>query len=89
MTQRLFDAAEAVIARWDSPQWNWGEPTAGLIHELREAVAEARGSWQARDCTEWEVGVETSGENAGALMAHIKFADLEQCRRFITTLALR
>lgn len=42
MTQRLIDAAEAVIARWDSPQWNWEEPTASLIHELREAVEEAK-----------------------------------------------
>lgn len=42
MSAKLINAAQAVIERWDSPQWNWGEPTAALIHELRQAVDAAR-----------------------------------------------
>lgn len=42
MSVKLINAAQAVIERWDSSQWNWGEPTAALIHELRQAVDAAR-----------------------------------------------
>lgn len=42
MSEKLINAAQAVIERWDSPQWNWGEPTAALIHDLRQAVDSAR-----------------------------------------------
>lgn len=40
-TKALTDAAQAVLNRWDSPQWDWGTqgPTADLMSALREALA--------------------------------------------------
>ena len=37
----LLDAAQAVIARWDTPAWKDAEPTARVIARLRYAVAKA------------------------------------------------
>lgn len=36
----LEQAARAVLARWDSPQWDWNAegPTADLMHALRAAL---------------------------------------------------
>ena len=34
----LVEAAEAVIARWDSPKWKDQEPTAAVIHRLRVEI---------------------------------------------------
>jgi hypothetical protein len=39
-TQQLLAAAEAVIKRWDTPNWKDVEPTAVFINELRKAVAQ-------------------------------------------------
>jgi hypothetical protein len=38
----LRKAAQAVLDRWDSPQWEWLEkgPTAVLMASLRKALAE-------------------------------------------------
>lgn len=38
----LQAAAQAVLDRWDSPQWEWAThgPTADLMHVLREAIAQ-------------------------------------------------
>jgi hypothetical protein len=38
----LRKAAQAVLDRWDSPQWEWLEkgPTAVLMANLRKALAE-------------------------------------------------
>ena len=41
MTDALREAAQAVLARWDSPHWKWGEgPTADLMADLRAALAQ-------------------------------------------------
>lgn len=34
-------AAQPVLARWDSPQWEWTKhgPTADLMNDLRSAIA--------------------------------------------------
>jgi hypothetical protein len=37
-TQKLLDAAKAVIDRWDSPLWKHQEHTGKFIDELRKAV---------------------------------------------------
>jgi predicted lipoprotein len=39
----LRTAAAAVLARWDSPQWEWRQhgPTADLMADLRAAIDEA------------------------------------------------
>ena len=41
----LTEAAQAVINRWDSPNWDWEKdgPTAGLIAALRKAIAAQEG----------------------------------------------
>ena len=38
----LRAAAQAVLDRWDSPKWEWVKqgPTAGLMAELRAALAQ-------------------------------------------------
>lgn len=36
---RLRDAATAVVARWDTPNWADVEPTAAAIERLRAALA--------------------------------------------------
>lgn len=38
----LIEAAEAVIARWDSPRWKWDQHTGEFIARLRSAVEAAR-----------------------------------------------
>lgn len=38
---RLREAAQAVLDRWDSPRWEWHQgPTADLMANLRAALAE-------------------------------------------------
>lgn len=40
MSAALKQAAQAVLDRWDSPQWEWAKhgPTAGLMADLRKAI---------------------------------------------------
>ena len=40
MNEALKDAAQAVLDRWDSPQWEWSQqgPTADLMAALRQAL---------------------------------------------------
>ncbi len=40
----LIDAAEAVIARWETPLWKDVEPTATVIYRLRDAVQKVKAS---------------------------------------------
>ena len=44
MTDPLRAVAQAVLARWDSPQWQWAKqgPTADLMEDLRAALAAAQ-----------------------------------------------
>lgn len=46
---RLQSAANAVLMRWDSPQWEWLKhgPTADLMAELRQAAGEQTGGSHA------------------------------------------
>ena len=39
--ENLYNAAQAVLDRWNSPQWDWGTqgPTADLMSALRAALA--------------------------------------------------
>lgn len=41
-TEALRAAAQDVLDRWDSPQWEWTKhgPTADLMHALRAALAQ-------------------------------------------------
>ena len=39
----LFDAAQAVVERWETPMWKDVPPTADYIYRLRDAVAAASG----------------------------------------------
>lgn len=46
--EALRKAAQAVVDRWDSPQWKWAKqgPTADVINDLRAALSakeESRG----------------------------------------------
>ena len=45
-TEALREAAQAVLDRWDSPQWAWTKhgPTADLMHALRAALAQPAAS---------------------------------------------
>jgi hypothetical protein len=47
---KIKDAAQAVINRWDSPSWEWDKKggTANLISDLRNAIEQAQPS-QAED----------------------------------------
>jgi len=36
--ERLRDAAQAVIERWESPAWKDSEPTAEVIYRLRDTL---------------------------------------------------
>jgi hypothetical protein len=47
MSEALRKAAEAVVARWDSPDWKDGTHTADYINALRKALAEPEQSWGA------------------------------------------
>lgn len=38
----LLAAAQAVVDRWDTPQWKDAEPTAEFIGRLRAALAASR-----------------------------------------------
>lgn len=40
-TPELLDAAKAVVAQWDSPNWKLNQPTGELINDLRAAIAKA------------------------------------------------
>lgn len=44
--EALRKAGGAVVARWDSPRWEWAQqgPTADLIAELRAALAATEGA---------------------------------------------
>ena len=46
MTDALRKAAQAVLDRWDSPQWEWSTqgPTADLMQALRAALAQPAAS---------------------------------------------
>ena len=46
----LRKAAQALLARWDSPQWEWAKhgPTADLIADLRAALAQPEAQPVAR-----------------------------------------
>jgi hypothetical protein len=46
MTESLRKAAQAVLDRWDSPQWEWTKqgPTADLMNDLRRELANE--GWQ-------------------------------------------
>jgi hypothetical protein len=50
----LQQAAQAVLKRWDSPQWEWSHhgPTADLMAELRAALAadKAQAEQDCDDC---------------------------------------
>ena len=50
-TKTLAEAAQAVLDRWDSPQWEWRKhgPTADLMHDLRGALDEQA---KAQDVTQ-------------------------------------
>jgi len=39
-------AAQAVLDRWDSPNWDWEKqgPTALLMNDLRRAIAASKGA---------------------------------------------
>ena len=39
MTDPIIEAAKAVIAQWDTPNWKLERPTAELIERLRAAIA--------------------------------------------------
>jgi rubrerythrin len=39
--QKLRDAAQAVVDRWETPLWKDAEPTASVIYRLRDALATA------------------------------------------------
>jgi hypothetical protein len=39
--RELLQAAQAVVDRWDSPNWSDGTHTADYIHRLRKAIAAA------------------------------------------------
>jgi hypothetical protein len=39
----LLDAARAVVARWDSPDWSDGTHTGDYMHRLRCAITKAAG----------------------------------------------
>lgn len=39
----LLEAAAAVVARWDTPNWKDAAPTGEVIGRLRAAIAKARG----------------------------------------------
>lgn len=36
---RLREAAQALIARWDTPGWKDAAPTANFVEALRDALA--------------------------------------------------
>lgn len=42
----LLEAAAAVVARWDTPNWKDAAPTGEVIARLRAAIAKARGEQQ-------------------------------------------
>ena len=50
-TEALREAAQAVLDRWDSPQWAWTKhgPTADLMHALRAALAQPAASGEPAD----------------------------------------
>lgn len=51
-TQRLIEAAEAVVSRWDSPQWEWDKRghTAGIVEGLRKAISAAKEEHEDQYC---------------------------------------
>ena len=48
MSKELLLAAQAVLDRWNSPQWEWHKngPTADLMHDLRAAIAQPNDRWE-------------------------------------------
>ena len=45
----LLAAAQAVVDRWDTPNWKDAEPTAVVIHRLRAAIEASRAPIIATD----------------------------------------
>lgn len=77
----LAQAAQAVLDRWDSPQWKWLKegPTADLMNEMRRALAaqeqaEPFGYFRCH-IDGWENCAETD-EGARALYEHPPAAQL-------------
>ena len=42
--RELLEAAKAVVARWDTPNWKDAEPTAAVIGRLRAVISKCGGS---------------------------------------------
>ena len=40
MTKKLEQAAQALLAHWDTPSWKYLKPTGDLMADLREALVE-------------------------------------------------
>ena len=46
----IIDAAQAIVDRWDSPAWKYGDPHTGvLIRNLERALALLRADPEARE----------------------------------------
>ena len=43
---KLEQAAQALLAHWDTPAWKYLKPTGDLMADLREALAEPQVDWQ-------------------------------------------
>lgn len=41
--EEMVEAAKAVVAQWETPNWNLTEHTGSLIYRLRAAIAKAEG----------------------------------------------
>jgi len=41
--EEMIEAANAVVAQWETPNWKLTEPTGTLIYRLRDAIAKAKG----------------------------------------------
>jgi len=69
----LYAAASAVLARWDSPQWEWLKhgPTADLMHALRLALAAAPAQEHADPQTDWPIA-RLRFDDSGAAVGVVK-----------------
>ena len=46
----IIDAAQAIVDRWDSPAWKYGDPHTGvLIRDLERAIAPLRAEPETRE----------------------------------------
>lgn len=41
--EEMVEAAKAVVAQWETPNWKLTEHTGSLIYRLRAAIAKAKG----------------------------------------------